>query len=335
MARRLPPLNALRAFEAAARHLSFTKAAEELSVTQAAVSHQIKALEEMLGVRLFRRFNRRLELTQAGRGYLPPLSDAFDMMAVATRRLRPAEKSGQLKVNTLQSFAIKWLIPRLARFREIHPDIDPMISTSQRLVDLEAEEIEVAIRNGRGDYPGLHVVPLMNDLAFPVCSPRLLEGSEPLREASDLCHHILLHDFSVSRDGDAPDWRAWLKRARVNSIDAEKGPAYNDTAMALQAAIAGQGIALGRRSLVIDDFKTEVLSLRSGPRYRRGSLGISSAPHRVWNTPMSVSSYDGCRTRSRATSARVAGKSPPGDFSRTILGAPKRTISRAVRNLGT
>lgn len=265
MTRRLPPLNALRAFEAAARHLSFTKAADELFVTQAAVSHQIKSLEETLGVRLFRRYNRRLELTRAGQDYLPPLRDAFDMMAVATRRLRPDTDSGQLKVSTLQSFATKWLIPRLARFQERHPDIDPMISTSQRLVDLEEEEVDVAIRVGRGNYPDLHAVPLMDDLAFPVCSPRLLDGPKPLRQPADLSHHVLLHDFSVSRDGDGPNWRNWLERAQVTGVDAEKGPSYNDTAMALQAATAGQGIALARRSLVGDDLKAGILVCPFGP----------------------------------------------------------------------
>jgi LysR family glycine cleavage system transcriptional activator len=265
MARRLPPLNALRTFEAAARHLSFTKAADELCVTQAAVSHQIKSLEDTLGVQLFRRYNRRLELTRAGLDYLPPLRDAFDMMAVATRRLRPDSESGQLKVSTLQSFATKWLIPRLARFHERHPDIDPMISTSQRLVDLEAEEVDVAIRVGLGIYPGLHAVPLMDDLAFPVCAPRLLDGPKPLRQPADLVHHVLLHDFSVSRDGDAPNWRNWLKRAQVTGVDAERGPSYNDTAMALQAATAGQGIALARRSLVVDDLRAGLLVCPFGP----------------------------------------------------------------------
>jgi LysR family glycine cleavage system transcriptional activator len=265
MTRRLPPLNALRAFEAAARHLSFTKAAEELFVTQAAVSHQIKALEEMLGVRLFRRYNRRLELTRAGRSYLPPLSDALDMMAVATSRLRPAEESGQLKISTLQSFATKWLIPRLARFREAHPDIDPMISTSHRLVDIEAEEFDLAIRDGLGVYPRLHVVPLMDDRAFPVCSPRLLRDHPALREPADLNRHVLLHDLLVSREEEGPNWRNWLKHAGVTGIDAEKGPAYNDTAMALQAAVAGQGVALARQSLVIDDLKTGLLICPFGP----------------------------------------------------------------------
>lgn len=265
MARRLPPLNALRAFEAAARHLSFTKAAEELFVTQAAISHQIKALEEMLGVRLFRRYNRRLELTQAGRSYLPPLCDAFDMMAVATSQIRPAEESGQLKISTLQSFATKWLIPRLTRFREIHPDIDPMISTSHRLVDVEAEEFDVAIRDGHGAYPRLHVVPLMGDRAFPVCSPSLLKGPHALRAPTDLRHHVLLHDLLVSREGEGPNWRNWLKHAQVAGVDAEKGPGYNDTAMALQAAMAGQGVALARQSLVVDDLAAGLLICPFGP----------------------------------------------------------------------
>lgn len=282
MARRLPPLNALRAFEAAARHLSFTRAAEELFVTQAAVSHQIKALEEMLGVRLFRRYNRRLELTQAGRGYLPPLSDAFDMMAVATSRLRPAGESGQLKVSTLQSFATKWLIPRLTRFRETHPDIDPMISTSQRLVDIESEDFDLAIRDGQGVYPRLHVVPLMNDRAFPVCSPRLLEGPHALREPADLGRHVLLHDLLVSREEEGPNWRNWLKHAQVADVDAGKGPAYNDTAMALQAAMAGQGVALARQSLVVDDLAAGLLICPFGPEIpTRNSWYFVCAPSSI------------------------------------------------------
>lgn len=267
MNRRLPPLNALRTFEAAARHLSFTTAADELYVTQAAVSHQIKALEEFLGVQLFRRYNRRLELTQAGHDYLPPLTDALDMMARATQRLHPTYESGQLRLSTLQSFATKWLIPRLPRFRELRPDIDPMISTSHRLIDLETEEFDAAIRAGQGNYAGLHTVLLMDDVAFPVCSPRLLEGPNPLREPADLDRHVLLHDYSVGRDGDddGPNWRAWLNHAQVTNVDAEAGPAYNNSGMALQTAIAGQGVALGRRSLVIDDLKAGTLVCPFGP----------------------------------------------------------------------
>lgn len=265
MSRRLPPLGALRAFEASARHLSFTKAAEELHVTQAAVSHQIKALEQELGLPLFRRFNRRLALTDAGQEYLPPLRDAFDLMSAATRRIRAGDQSGQLKITTLSSFATKWLIPRLPRFRELQPEIDPMISTSYRLVDFRSEDFDVAIRLGRGNYPGLHVVHLIDDRAFPVCSPRLTKGARALHEPANLKHHILLHDSSVSQDSDAPNWRNWLKAAGVTEVAPDRGPSYSDTALALQAAIAGNGVALGRRSLVIDDLKAGHLVQPFGP----------------------------------------------------------------------
>jgi LysR family glycine cleavage system transcriptional activator len=264
----LPPLGALRAFEAAARHLSFTKAAEELHVTQAAVSHHIKALEQGLGLPLFQRFNRRLALTNAGRDYLPPLRDAFDLMLAATQRITAGGQSGQLKITTLSSFATKWLIPRLSRFKELQPDIDPMISTSYQLVDLRSEEFDIAIRLGRGRYPGLHVVHLMDDLAFPVCSPRLQKGAHALRQPTDLKHHVLLHDSAVLQDSDAPHWGNWLKAAGVTEIAVDRGSAYSDTALTLQAAIAGNGVALGRRSLVADDIKAGHLVRPFGPELR-------------------------------------------------------------------
>ena len=268
MTRRLPSLGALRAFEAAARHLSFTKAGEELYVTQAAVSHHVKALEEELGLPLFRRFNRRLALTHAGQEYLPPLRDAFDLMLAATQRVRTGGQSGQLKISTLSSFATKWLIPRLPRFRKLQPDIDPMISTSYDLVDFRSEDFDISIRLGRGNYPELHVVHLMDDRAFPVCSPRLTRGARALREPADLKHHVLLHDSAVSQDSDAPNWRNWLKTARVSDVALDRGQAYSDTALTLQAAIAGNGVALGRRSLVIDDIRAGLLIQPFGPQMR-------------------------------------------------------------------
>lgn len=261
---RLPPLSALRAFEVAGRRLSFTKAAEELFVTQAAVSHQIKALEEFLELKLFKRYNRRLELTEAGRAYLPSVQEAFETVRIATRQLRPGRESGHLKISTLSSFATRWLIPRLGRFQEIHPEIDPMISTSQRLAEIGPDAFDVAIRCGLGIYPDLHVVPLMQDAAFPVCSPRLA-AALPMDEPEDLRQHTLIHDFSVTRDEDGPDWRQWLKHAGVRGAETSKGPAYNDTGMTIQAAIAGQGVALGRRSLVNDEIKAGHLICPFGP----------------------------------------------------------------------
>ncbi|WP_298724494.1 transcriptional regulator GcvA [uncultured Ferrovibrio sp.] len=259
MARRLPPLNALRVFEAAARHLSFTKAAEELNVTQAAVSHQVKLLEEILGLALFRRYNRRLVLTEAGQAYLPALRDAFDLMDAATRRLSQQSGPKQLRISTLQSFAMRWLVPRAGRFSALHPDIDLMISTSSQLVDFRRDDIDLAIRLGSGKYPDLHAVHLADDYVFPVCSPRLLEGPHPLRRLEDLKHHTLLHDTQVSREARSLTWETWLRRNNVTDIDAGRGMGYSDTGMAIQAAIAGQGVALGRKILVLDDLAAGLL----------------------------------------------------------------------------
>jgi LysR family glycine cleavage system transcriptional activator len=250
--RRFPPLNALRAFEAAARHLSFTRAADELAVTQAAVSHQIKTLEEHLGINLFRRFNRSLALTEAGRAYLPALREAFDLIDQATRDLRERDSSGPLRVSVLPSFAAKWLLPRLSRFRQRHPDIDVLISADHGMVDFARDNADMAIRFGRGSYPGLRMDFIMDDYAVPVCSPRLLEGEEPLREPQDLKHQTLLQDECHGPD-DQPDWRYWLTAAGVTDIEADKGPGFSDSAMVLQAAIAGEGVALTRWSLAAED----------------------------------------------------------------------------------
>jgi len=264
MARRLPPLNAIRAFEAAARHLSFTKAAEELFVTQAAVSHQIKALEAALDVQLFRRFNRRLMLTDAGQAYLPPLREALDGIAAATDRLRAVERTGPLKVSVLPSFGAKWLLPRLFGFRERHPEIDVLVAASDKLVDFARDDVDIGIRYGQGRYPGLRVDLLMRDEIFPVCSPRLLEGAHPLRRPADLKHHTLLHD-QVAGTEDDPDWRLWLKTAGVEGIDAGRGPGFSHASWVIEAAITGQGVALGRQSLAGDDIAAGHLVRPFGP----------------------------------------------------------------------
>ncbi len=263
MARRLPPLNALRAFEAAARHLSFTKAAEELFVTQAAISHQVKALEESLGLQLFRRFNRRLMLTDAGQAYLPPLRDALDQIATATDRLCKAEDSAALKVSVLPSFAAKWLLPRLSRFRALHPEFDVLVHAAGHLVDFERDGVDVAIRYGRGRYPGLETTFFMDDVVFPVCSPTLLEGAKPLGKPEDLRHHTLLHDPTT--DDTSKDWVTWLKAAGVTGVDASRGPGFTDSSMVLQAAIEGQGVALGRSALAGNDLEAGRLVQPFGP----------------------------------------------------------------------
>ena len=263
MPRRLPPLNALRAFEAAGRHLSFTKAAEELFVTQAAVSHQVKALEETLGIALFRRFNRRLMLTDAGQAYLPPLREAMDQIALATERLKTVEESGALKVSVLPSFAAKWLLPRLSRFRARHPEIDVLVSAKNELVDFTREDVDLAIRYGWGNYPGLTTHDFMGDVVFPVCSPQILKSGPPLEKPADLKHHTLLHDPTTATD--AIDWRGWLKATGVTGVDPTRGPGFTDTAMVIQAAVEGQGVALGRSALAGNDLEAGRLVKPFGP----------------------------------------------------------------------
>ena len=177
-------------------------------MTQAAVSHQIKGLEAQLGIRLFRRLNRRLLLTDAGQGYLPALTEAFDRIAEATRRLAMGGESGALRVSTLPSFAAKWLLPRLSRFRRRHPEIDVLVSATHGLADFRRDDVDLAIRFGRGTYPGLHSLLLMADEVFVVCSPKLLEDGPPLREPADLRHFTLLHDSTT--EGERQHWRAWI-----------------------------------------------------------------------------------------------------------------------------
>jgi len=264
MARKLPPLNALRAFEAAARHLSFTKAADELAVTQAAISHQVKALEDHLGLPLFRRLNRRLVLTEAGQLYLPVLRDAFDAIAGGTARLHQDQDGGALHISVVPSLAAKWLLPRMSRFRDRHPEIDVMVSANNKLIDFSDGVFEMAIRYGSGVYPGLRTDQLLDDEVFPVCSPKLLNGPHPLKRPADLKHHTLLHD-EISRHDESPDWRGWLQAAGVDDVDWRRGPGFSDSSMVIEAAAAGQGVALGHRWLAAADLESGRIVMPFGP----------------------------------------------------------------------
>jgi LysR family glycine cleavage system transcriptional activator len=250
MGRRLPPLNALRAFEAAGRLLSFTKAAEELSITPSAVSHQIRGLEAYLGVRLFRRTSRALMLTDQGQAYLPALRDAFDAMHAATARLAARQAAGPLNVSLLSSFAVRWLIPRLPRFQALHPEIEVRLSTTVRVVDFRREDVDCAIRHGRGHWPGLAADLLLGEDIFPVCSPNLLAGPKPLREPRDLAHHTRFRTMAGS-----DDWRIWLTAAGITDIDPEQGPTFENSDMALRAAAEGLGVAMASSALVEEDLR--------------------------------------------------------------------------------
>ncbi len=265
MAYRLPPLNAFRAFEAAARHLSFKKAAEELHVTPAAISHMVKALEDQLEVRLFRRLTRALELTDAGKAALPKVQEAFDSLAVAVERTRSHAKAGPLAVSAPPLFAARWLVPRLTRFTELHPEIKLRISSAVAAIDdgggvpAESEAAEtdedtlVTIRFGRGRYPGARIDWLFDAAYSPVCSPRLLKGGRPLATPEDLRHHTLLHDDTVRDVAERLSWEAWLKAAGVSGVDPARGPRFTNSALAIDAAVDGLGVALGVKPLVADD----------------------------------------------------------------------------------
>src|ERR1700761_17428 len=209
MTARLPSLNGLRAFEAAARYLSFTQAASELNVTQTAISHQIKRLEEELGIQLFLRKNRTLALTPQAKDYLPGVRAAFNDLRLATDRLLRTDDDSVLTISTLASLAAKWLLPRLSTFQEAHPGIDVRITTSTSLVDFQRDKVDAAIRYGRGHWPGVRAEWLTADELFPVCSPPLLEGDKPLRCPEDLAHYTLLH----TSGGYGDDWRLWLTAA--------------------------------------------------------------------------------------------------------------------------
>ena len=241
MTRLLLPLNALRAFEAAARHLSFKLAARELNVTPAAVSHQVKALEDLLGVPLFHRLTRALRLTEAGQAALPALTEGFDKLAEGAKRMRAYSDSGVLTISVSPSFGSMWLVPRLDRFRSKHPDIEIRIDGTDRLVDVTSGEVDVTLRYGPGNYKGVQVDFLFSQFNTPVCSPALLEGDNALLHPEDLRHHTLLHiDW---KDADA-SWRMWLMAAGLHDIEPTRGPHFTQESMAVQAALDGQGVAL-------------------------------------------------------------------------------------------
>ena len=255
MSRPIPPLNPLRTFEVAARHLSFTRAAEELFVTAAAVSHQIKTLEESLGVVLFVRQPKSLELTKAGEAYLPGIQRAFKQMAEATHQLHLRGNPSTLRINVPPTFAVKWLIPRLVRFLKAHPAIDVKVSTSAQSVDFDREGFDLAVRYGRGVYPGLRAELCLPVEVFPVCSPALLQGEPPLRVPADLKHHTLLHDDSTYTDVSNPNWAMWLDHAGVEGVDATRGPSFWPSHLVINAAIDGLGVALAKRNWVDRDIE--------------------------------------------------------------------------------
>ena len=265
--RRLPPLKALPAFEEAARHLSFSAAARELNLTHGAISRQMKSLETHLGVRLFRRLNRRVELTEAGVAFLPAARTALDVVEASAARLSTATRQGPLVVSCLPTFMMRWLIPRLYDFNARHPAIDVRLSASSAPVDFAREGVDVAIRIGAGPWPeGIEAHAFMNEEIGPVCSPALAQRRK-LRRPADLGQHTLLHT-----ETRADAWPDWLARSRTATIDASMGQRFEHFYFLLEAAVAGLGVAVAPRPLVMEDLKLGRLVapfgfVRSGRQY--------------------------------------------------------------------
>jgi LysR family glycine cleavage system transcriptional activator len=250
--RRLPPLNALRAFESAARHLNFSRAAEELTVTPGAVSQQIQNLEDYVGAALFKRTPRGLLLTDSAQTALPALREAFDRLAEAASLLTAAVDGRRLTLTAPPSFAAKWLVPRLGRFEAAHPQVDVWLSADMDLVDFATSDVDLAIRYGAGPYPGLEAIRLINETVIPVMSPELM-AANPIRSPADLTRHVLLHDGSPDADESCPDWQMWLAARGVRGVDATRGPRFNQSSLVIEAAMNGRGVGLAKRTLAQDD----------------------------------------------------------------------------------
>lgn len=268
---RLPPLNALRAFEAAARLLSFKKAAKELHVTPGAVSHQIKLLEDHLGVALFRRLTRALELTAEAQAMLPKVREGLENLAAAVERVRARQASYSLTVIAPPNFAARWLVPRLARFTQSHPALELHVASRLAMIDgrenghvappNDAPEDApfVMVRFGEGRYPGAHVDQLFRAVYVPVCSPKLLKGEHPLKKPADLRFHTLLHDETVVEEGVRPNWHDWLEAVGVQGVDSSRGPSFSNASLAVEAAIEGMGVALTMKPLVRSEIQAKRL----------------------------------------------------------------------------
>lgn len=282
----LPPLSALRAFEAAARHLSFSRAADELSVTPGAISHQIKALEDYLKINLFHRRPGALELTEAGAALAPGLIRGFREIHAAVDSFVEHDLGGSLTVSATPSFAALWLVPRLARFYAQHPEVEVRLDANADLVDFARDDVDIAVRYGPGGYEGLKSELLFEHCVTPLCSPALLE-QKPLRSPDDLSRHTLLHVQWRTMVGGMPNWGMWLKAAGASGVDPARGLRFNDGNLALQAALAGQGVALIDEALASPD-------IRAGRLVRPFDINIAGpgrfafwvvGPERTWRKP--------------------------------------------------
>jgi LysR family glycine cleavage system transcriptional activator len=255
----LPHLTSLRAFVSVARHLSFSKAAKELHVTPAAITHQIHSLERDLGAPLFYRNRKYVTLTRMAEACLPELSQAFDLMKLAVANARAATDRSVLNVSVGPAFASKVLLPRLTEFSECYPDIDIRVSASTQLADLSDGATDLAIRYGAGKYKGAYSERILVESVAPMCAPSLGEKNGGLRDPTDLRNCKLIHDLSIATPGAQPDWQTWLRKAGVPEIETDRGLRFSLADLALQAAINGFGVVLGRTTLAYDDLQNRRL----------------------------------------------------------------------------
>lgn len=303
-----PGLRSLRAFEAAARHLSFTKAADEMGVTPAAISHQIKELEDQTGASLFARTSRSMRLTRQGEILHTAANDALELLSRALLRIRRIENRQQLRVSASPSIAAKWLVPRLDRFLSAVPGADVRVDVSHAVVDFDREDIDIAIRFGEGRYPGLKADLVFQDKVFPVCSPRIITKDKPLRTPRDLLKHNLIHlDWDAQDAGSPwPNWRMWMTAAGIKDFDDRTGLHFGQTSLTVQAAIDGHGVALGDSNLVADDLaagrlvKPFELSLRAPQQF---AYYLICRPERA-DEAMIAAFRDWCLAEAKVTESR-------------------------------
>ena len=348
---RLPPLNALRVFESAARHLSFKEAAAELHITQAAVSHQVKSLEEYLGIELFRREGRGVQLTEAARASLPRLREGFDALAAAVETIHERSAETELSITAPPVFVARWLMPRLAEFSKVAPDIEVRVAASSRMVDagaldsaalmsnldLRSETSGVEIHLGAGDYPGFRADRLFSVSMALVASPELVAGEPPLREPADLARHVLLHDDAMDVVAHGNAWQKWLESAGVaDRVDGSRGPRFSTNMLSLEAASQKLGVALALRPLVDADLASGRLVEPFGIEVRPGSAYFLVCPEVIADRP-AVAAFRAwlLEKAGEPSSGPAATRAAAGSASSTRRGtagaAPRRALAESAR----
>ena len=307
-----PGLRSLRAFDAAAEHLSFTRAADDLAVTPAAISHQIKELENQLGVSLFTRTSRSMRLTREGEILHAAAHESLEVLSRALMRIKRLENRMQIRVSASPSLAAKWLVPRLDRFLSLQPGADVRVDVSHSVVDFDREDIDIAIRFGEGRYPGLRADMLFQDNVFPVCSPKIITKDKPLKTPKDLLKHTLIHLDWEAQGSPWPNWKMWMKASGINDFDDRAGLHFGQTSYAVQAAIDGMGVALGDSNLVADDIaagrlvKPFELSLRAPKQF---AYYVITRPDTT-DAPMVDAFRDWCMAEARVTEGKAAPHPP-------------------------